>query len=377
MSKHQLTISPTYVQDWTYIEAVRELFQNALDNQVVDKDNIMYFAYNEEVQELIIGNKTSKLEVNSLLMGYSSKRDDEDTIGRHGEGYKVALMVLLREGKTVTIQNYGKKELWSSRLIKSRKYNGEMITEIDVKKNFIFKTVPHNDLEIIIGGINKEEYENLIKNNLNLQPLIEDEDYYQTSRGKVLLSEKEKGNIYVSGLFVSHNPKLHKGYSLNPREIKLDRDRKLIQDFDLHFACSRLLAELTSTKTEFIAKLVEDDAPEVQYIYSERNTFHTADEDKFLPMVKILAKKFTELHGEDAVPVSSADELEFIQSKTKNKAVLVSQNHKKLIENNFSTRVTELKNPKRRLKDWLKGVESKLSEEEISDFEAILSDIYV
>ena len=121
MSKHQLTISPTYVQDWTYIEAVRELFQNALDNQVVDKDNIMYFAYNEEAQELIIGNKTSKLEVNSLLMGYSSKRDDEDTIGRHGEGYKVALMVLLREGKTVTIQNYGKKELWSSRLIKSRK----------------------------------------------------------------------------------------------------------------------------------------------------------------------------------------------------------------------------------------------------------------
>lgn len=40
-SKYELTISTNYVPDWTYIEAFRELFQNAIDNEITNPDNKM------------------------------------------------------------------------------------------------------------------------------------------------------------------------------------------------------------------------------------------------------------------------------------------------------------------------------------------------
>lgn len=103
MSKYELTISTGYVPSWTYVEAVRELFQNAIDNERINPDNKMLFEY--KMGKLSICNKTSKLTLDSLLIGNSTKRDDERTIGEHGEGYKIAIMILLREGKNVTVYN--------------------------------------------------------------------------------------------------------------------------------------------------------------------------------------------------------------------------------------------------------------------------------
>lgn len=45
MTKFELTISTNYVPDWTYVEALRELFQNALDQQTENPANKMLFEY--------------------------------------------------------------------------------------------------------------------------------------------------------------------------------------------------------------------------------------------------------------------------------------------------------------------------------------------
>ena len=150
-SKYELTISTGYVPKWTYIEAVRELFQNAIDNEAVNSENKMSVCYADD--KLLIANKTSKLTLDSLLLGSSTKRDDERTIGQHGEGYKIAFMVLLREGKSVTVYNYGANEIWTTKIVNSRRYNGAQVIQIEVEKNPIWKKAPDKDLTIEIGGI--------------------------------------------------------------------------------------------------------------------------------------------------------------------------------------------------------------------------------
>lgn len=99
ISKYELAISTGYVPDWGIVEAFRELFQNALDNQITNPENTMGWGYDTNTEVLTVSNKTSKLTVDSLLLGSGTKTNDKNTIGKHGEGYKIAFMVLLRNNK--------------------------------------------------------------------------------------------------------------------------------------------------------------------------------------------------------------------------------------------------------------------------------------
>lgn len=74
MSKFELSISPDYVPNWTVVDGVRELFQNALDQQTLLPNNEMFFSYENEI--LRVGNKSSVLGINTLLLGASTKRED-------------------------------------------------------------------------------------------------------------------------------------------------------------------------------------------------------------------------------------------------------------------------------------------------------------
>lgn len=48
MSKYELSISADYVPTWGVVEGAREFFQNALDEQVADPENKMFFEYDED-----------------------------------------------------------------------------------------------------------------------------------------------------------------------------------------------------------------------------------------------------------------------------------------------------------------------------------------
>ena len=110
-TKIELTIAPNYVPSWGIVEAIRELFQNALDQQEQYPDNEMDWSYDEDEQKITISNKTSTLTAQTLLLGATSKAGDVSTIGQFGEGYKIATLVLLRNNKKITFYNYGAKEV--------------------------------------------------------------------------------------------------------------------------------------------------------------------------------------------------------------------------------------------------------------------------
>lgn len=376
MSKHQLTISPDYVKDWGYVQAVRELFQNALDNETIKPENKMFFEYKDG--KLVIGNKTSILTLDTLLLGSSSKRDDSRTIGKHGEGYKVALMVLLREGKQVTIYNYGAKEVWNTRLIKSRKYNGAMITEIDVDKKHFWQSVPTNSLTIEVEGVTEEEYNEIVATNLHLQDYPEHlvskngEKVY----GNIITDPEYKGKIFINGLHVCDNNKFSYGYDIKPEYISLDRDRKLIDSFNLSWVTSKLWRYVG--KEELVADMLFVKIYDVEYIKERGDSFATSEKSIDDNIAKSIKNKFAEEYGDKSIAVSENDDLDKVRKSAHGvKPVLVSSRVtsylKEVKDENKSVYIP--KSTREVLEDWLEGVKHKLSEEEVSDFEIILDEM--
>lgn len=181
---------------WGVSDAVREFFQNALDEQKENPENKMYWEYNQETKTLIIANKHSKLSPASLLMGSSSKEGKNELIGEHGEGYKVATIVLLREGKTVKIYNNTVNEVWTSRVVRSRRYGAD-IGCFDISKDFFNKEY---DLVVKIEGITEDDWAKIVDSNLHLQDNIG--ETISADDATILLEDKYSGKIYVEGLYV-------------------------------------------------------------------------------------------------------------------------------------------------------------------------------
>ena len=374
LSKFQLTLSTDYVPDWTCVEAVRELFQNALDNQTVNPENEMFWEYLAAENILRIGNKTSVLTLDSLLLGFSTKRDDERTIGTHGEGYKIALMVLLREGKEVTIYNYGRGEVWRTRLVRSRKFNGVSVPEILVDRKYRWLRKPSHDLIIEIRGISEEEYQAIVESNLHLQGKLEGYSTENNS-GFILTDPRYQGKFFVNGLFICHNTNFWYGYDVNPKYIRLDRDRKLVDTIDLAFVTSRMWRYANQPK--LVAQMLMADFLDVRYVKSLAYYRPYSDERQIdSDIQRELREEFKSSYGNNAVPVSDNYTLERVQrSKQDVRPVLVSKPVVEYLENDDEVASVEFVPVKTRLMEWYEGVESKLTEEEKDSFLAILEDL--
>lgn len=369
-SKYELTISTGYVPDWTYVEAVRELFQNALDNQVTNPENKMFITYTGDT--LCIGNKTSVLELDTLLLGSSSKRDDVNTIGKHGEGYKVGIMVLLREGKTVTVYNYGKREVWETKLVKSKRFNNSLIPVIIVNKKAVWKKVPDSNLVIEVKGITPEEYSAITAKNLHLQTDIKG---LETSNGMgtILLDSCHKGKLFVNGLYICTDTTLHYGYNIAPKFIKLDRDRRLVSTIDIIWETARMWRNVN--RHDLVKSMLLIDAPDVKYI-QKRSQSSIEDIDFDTTIGNTLVEDFQTEYGMNAIPVVNNEDLERVRRDLPdNKPIIVNTAHYSYL----ASRVEALKyikqTPKQRLSEWVKKLEHKLSDEELDDFRAILDDL--
>lgn len=296
MRKFELTITPNYVPSWGIVEAVRELFQNALDQEKQHEDNTMSWSYDADAQRLSISNKSSVLEASSLLLGQTTKADDESTIGQFGEGYKIATLVLLRNNKQVTFYNYGKKEIWRPRFVNSRRFDTQILTFF-VETLKIWDKAPDNNLTIVIDGITDEDFhQHIVPANLHMQTNYTVVD--ETSIGQVLDIPGINGQVFVNGLFVCNFEPYQYSYNFKPGTIKLDRDRKMVSDFDLRWQASKMWS--FSDKTELITELLIAGKADVVYIKNASTlsaSQYKLREEAF--------NKFISLYGDRAVPVCS------------------------------------------------------------------------
>ena len=323
--RFDLGMSLEYVSQQGLVEAVREFAQNAKDAETFNKDNKMYFDYDKDAEVLRIGNKNGCLTTETLLLGKTTKANNADMIGQHGEGYKVATVVLMRLGKQVKVYNCSVKEVWTAKVVNSKRYNAKVVV-FDIEKVSIFKSVPDHDLIFEISGISEDEYASIVESNLSLQDLKEGVDYIESRGSKILLGEKFAGKLFVGGLFVTSSRYAKKGYDFKPSLIKLDRDHSFIDGLDLQFLTGKVICE--SGNMELVRQL--KDVWDGQYIrWYLRDGF---EQDTVADLYNEAYDDFIVKYGRDAIPCNDTDTFNRLKRNGYN-AVMLKDNDYHYVSN--------------------------------------------
>ena len=331
--RFDLGMSLDYCASWGIVEAIREFAQNAKDAETANPENKMYFDYDKEAEVLRIGNKDGCLTTETLLLGKTTKANDENMIGQHGEGYKVATVVLMRLGKQVKVYNRSAKEVWTAKVVNSKRYNAKVVV-YDIEKVSVFKSVPDHDLIFEVSNISEDEYSSIVESNLSLQGLKEGTDYIESNGSKILLNEKFAGKLFVGGLFVTSSKYAKKGYDFKPSLIKLDRDRSFIDGLDLQFITGKVICE--SGNMDLVRQLKEVwDGQYIRWYLS--NGFESSS---IAELYNEAYSNFISKWGSDAIPCNDTGTFNRLKQNGYN-AVMLKENDYYYVSN--SSRYVEPK----------------------------------
>lgn len=329
---YELTLTPNYVSDWTFNDAIRELIQNGTDQEVLDKDNRFSIKYDSKRQVLQLKNSKSALKINTLLLGRSSKAGNDDTVGQFGEGYKIAALVLNRIGKTFTVLNNEKNEVWESRFKNSEKWL-EKILAFYISK----RKTEDTGLCIEVGNVSWSEYSDLSDVWIGMCDF--DYEKVETQYGEILTDEEFAGKVFVNGLFVDCNSDLQYGYNFKPKYINLERDRKTCDTWNVEDITSKMIAEGMvngGIPIEIVRHMVESNKDDVYHL--EFNTY-LGDVKKVQEM---LVESFDEQNPQPySIPVSSQDEIKKVKAYGGNPVVVPSK-VASLLKNETAKRFEEL-----------------------------------
>lgn len=241
---YELPLAKDYVRHWGMVEAVREIIQNALDSESP-------FEYEFGEDSLTLVSRYSRLTPQSLLLGCTSKAESTDSIGSFGEGYKIALLVLTREGYPVTIRNGDR--VWTPAFRMSRKFDAEVLTIDDAPA-----AGRREGLAFEIGGLSPDDIADIRASCLYMQDNVG--AIMQTPQGRIL--RERPGKLYVGGLFVC-DTELAFGYDVKPEFLRLERDRQTVSTFDLQWLAKSMWFE--TERWDEIAELVSKGIPDLEY----------------------------------------------------------------------------------------------------------------
>lgn len=232
MKTIELSLSPKYVSGWGVEEAVREILQNAIDQKADGAE--VSVSYDRETLSILTDG--ARLKTSTLLLGESGK-DDERYIGKYGEGYKLALLVLTRERKPVKVVTDA--ETWTPEFRLSETF-GEESLQIDVEET----GVPGGEFtEFRIGGISPAMMRSFGDRFIALERFMGRDigAKRESEYGTIMLESRYKGKFYVGGLFVQEDTGFAYGYDFLPEHVSLDRDRKAINHYELKELTARAL----------------------------------------------------------------------------------------------------------------------------------------
>lgn len=369
----ELTITPNYVSDWSFSDAIRELIQNGVDQQTLNPENEFDISYNESENVLQLSNSKSTLEINTLLLGCSTKTNNTDTVGQFGEGYKIAALVLNRIGKTFTVYNNNKNEIWISKFEYSETFGEEIL---------MFKIYNHpteeKGLIIEIENVEESEFDSLYDVWLNMPGSI-DHKKIVTSYGEIFTEEDMCGKVFVNGLAVECNSNKYFGYNFKPKYIKLERDRKSCNSWDMSKITGDMICEAMNAG-EISAKDIFEIAENYSFNDISYLQYKTWDEGVKKATQMFVAEFDDKYH--DSIPVNTQSEFDRIK-KIGGKPVIVpyyiasvmSEETENRIEKLESTAWTENLSTKEKLLQWRDIYEDNFTNEAIQIFNQIVEEL--
>lgn len=285
----ELPITADYVAEWGVWEGVREIVQNAIDEQDLHGHQMTVEHDGTILRVRSIG---ADMDRSALLLGKTSKRDVEKARGQFGEGLDLALLALTRAGTTVEIRTQAEK--WTAKLAPSNEYAGETVLVVTTRK----MPTQVSWVEVSVG-MSADDWNALRPRFLFLDP-PPDGEAVRTEHGTILLEERRKGMIFVKGIFVTMNDEISHGYDM--AKVKLDRDRRVINAFDLSWSTSQMYAEAARRSGDMAKhayRMLRDGCSDVQYIGSMYVDSETRNR---------IIEAFEAEHGANAMPVGSIAE---------------------------------------------------------------------
>ena len=210
-----------YLKSWGIKEALREIYQNFLDYGAYDEISFD----TEDKCYVSLTNKWTPDSLDFLRIGNTLK-GNINAIGKHGEGLKMAFLILLREGlesKIITPKFTVYPEFYVDKEI------GECFSLVYVENKIQL------DEFTVEFSCSHEDYKSFKDNLILKSDVIFTDNYY----GEIV--NKKNGNIYSGGLYVCHVENVSRAYNINPNHLPLDRDRQVPQSFDVSWATSKIL----------------------------------------------------------------------------------------------------------------------------------------
>lgn len=233
-------ITRDYCSEWTAIDAIREIAQNALDS---GRD----FTCTADDHEISVVTNGVVLQPNMFALGYSSK--GSNSVGQYGEGFKIGMMILTREGNNPMI------DTGEHRIKGEFRYN-EMLGVETFCLVFTKLKEPVREVDFLCSadGIDIGELRKRVTP-FSAEPL-------DTPVSVDILYDRP-GMVYVNGLYVCEDDKLTYGYNFAPSRIQLNRDRNMTSG--LESVLAQYFVEFG--KAETIFNLLENDARDTSYVY--------------------------------------------------------------------------------------------------------------
>lgn len=229
-----------YCSDWSAIDALREIVQNALDTGSAAE-------YNCDDVQICVYTPGRPLEPSMFALGASQKSGD--AIGKYGEGFKIAMLVLTRMGMMPRIHT-GRYTV--NGLFREHEFTGvqsfclSIEESVDVRCPGVLFTCDNN-------GIDLDELKNKVT------PFGAQMSLPKT----VDMLPSKPGMIFVNGLFVCKESKLSLGYNFAPSMINLNRDRNMTTGVEATLA-QYFVKEVDA---EIVFNLLENDAHDTSYVY--------------------------------------------------------------------------------------------------------------
>ena len=262
-----------YRKEWGVIEAIRELVQNCLDNEENDSN---YEFIDQET--IAIRTMDYILPLSTFALGESINKGDT-TIGGFGEGYKLALLVLEREGLHPTIR-FGNYSVTCG-------FEFNQIMELDTFFITIDEVATYYDSTTFTFEFDPNRFEEL-QHKVTVfsdNPLV--------LEGHVDIIEDRAGDLLVDGLFICNENAFKYGYNFSPEAIQLGSDRAIANPLGMAYETSKYWATTvnngaTQEHLDLVMDMMLKDVLDVQKIDIYLHTWQRV----------LLADVFRESHGD-------------------------------------------------------------------------------
>ncbi len=234
MERIHLTVTADYL-DWNTQEVIREFLQNGLD---AEKDGFPLTFEQPIATAITLTSKGARLEKKTMLIGYTTKKDRPDQIGKFGEGYKLGCIAALRLGMKVNI--YNNEECWTP-LIDMHPTLECKVLAFDIKPS----SCKIDGVKVSIGNIPPDEALLVQDRCLTFQPNYK--RYVGEEDGEILLDKRYVNKLFAGGIYIQElrtavpnedgsnevEKPMDYGYNLAPDQLPIDRDRRMVDNYKL------------------------------------------------------------------------------------------------------------------------------------------------